>query len=275
VSSPHPQAPKEDGPHRKESGQAAAGGGAETGSAAGRYDPDWQSELTAQLTGGTLYLVATPIGHLGDLSPRALAVVAAADTVVAEDTRHTGRMLARCGLRRRLTSFHEKNKSVVTPKLLAELESGRSVALVTDAGTPGLSDPGFVLVRAAVAAGVPVSAVPGPTALAAALVISGLPTDAFTFTGFLPARGGRRRTALQKLADLPHTLVFYESPHRISTSLKDMADVFGPREAAVCRELTKAFEDVRRGTLPELAAFFETSRARGEFTVVVAGRSRK
>jgi len=249
--------------------------GAGKESAAGSYDPDWLGELASQLVGGTLYLVATPIGHLGDLSPRALALLQAADTVAAEDTRHTGRMLVRCGVSRRIVSFHEQNKEAVTAKLLAELEAGRSVVLVTDAGTPGLSDPGFVLVRAAVEAGRPVSAVPGPTALAAALVVSGLPTDAFTFTGFLPVKGGRRRTALENLAGLPHTLVFYESPHRIAATLRDMAAVLGERRAAVCRELTKAFEEVRRGTLPELAAFYETSRARGEFTVVVAGRARK
>jgi len=232
---------------------------------------DSPDALAAQVTGGTLYLVATPIGHRGDLSPRARAVLEAADVVAAEDTRHTGRLLAALGIRRRLESFHEHNETAATPRLIAQLKAGRSVALASDAGTPGLSDPGFVLVRAAVVEGIRVSAVPGPTALIAALTVSGLPTDAFTFTGFLPPRPGRRRRALQALAGLPHTLVFYESPHRLAATLAEMAEVFGDRPAAVCRELTKRFEEVRRGPLAELAAFYATSPARGEFTLVVAG----
>jgi 16S rRNA (cytidine1402-2'-O)-methyltransferase len=145
------------------------------------------------------------------------------------------------------------------------------VALASDAGTPGLSDPGFVLVRAAVAEGIVVSAVPGPTALIAALTVSGLPTDAFTFTGFLPPRSGRRRRVLEGLAELPHTLVCYESPYRLAATLADLLAVLGDRPAAVCRELTKRFEEVRRGPLSELAEFYATSKARGEFTLVVAG----
>jgi len=232
---------------------------------------DPAEELTAQVTGGVLYLVATPIGHRGDLSPRARAVLAAADVVAAEDTRHTGRLLASLGIHRRLESFHEHNEAAATPRLIAHLKSGRSVALASDAGTPGLSDPGFVLVRAAVAEGIVVSAVPGPTALIAALTVSGLPTDAFTFTGFLPPRSGRRRRVLEGLAELPHTLVFYESPYRLAATLADLLAVLGDRPMAVCRELTKRFEEVRRGPLSELAAFYATSKARGEFTLVVAG----
>lgn len=228
-------------------------------------------ELKEQVEGGTLYLVSTPIGHRGDLSPRAAATIQAVDVLAAEDTRHTGSLLASLGLSRSMTSYHEHNREGATRRLMEELVSGRSVGLVTDAGTPGLSDPGFVLVREAVRGGIPVRAIPGPSALIAALVISGLPTDAFTFKGFLHHKGGKRRRTLESLADLPHTLVFYESPHRIARSLADMATVFGDRWAAVCRELTKQFEEVRRGRLPELAQFFETSRARGEFTVVVAG----
>jgi 16S rRNA (cytidine1402-2'-O)-methyltransferase len=227
--------------------------------------------LAAQVTGGILYLVATPIGHRGDLSPRARAVLAAADVVAAEDTRHTGRLLASLGIHRRLDSFHEHNEATATPRLVAHLKSGRSVALASDAGTPGLSDPGFVLVRAAVAEGITVSAVPGPTALIAALTVSGLPTDAFTFTGFLPPRSGRRRRVLEGLAELPHTLVFYESPYRLAAALADLLAVLGDRPAAVCRELTKRFEEVRRGPLSELAACYATSKVRGEFTLVVAG----
>ncbi len=240
-----------------------------TGREASAEDP--AEALTAQVTGGVLYLVATPIGHRGDLSPRARAVLAAADIVAAEDTRHTGRLLASLGIHRRLESFHEHNETTATPRLIAHLKAGRSVALASDAGTPGLSDPGFVLVRAAVAEGIVVSAVPGPTALIAALTVSGLPTDAFTFTGFLPPRSGRRRRVLEELAGLPHTLVFYESPYRLAATLADLMVVLGDRPAAVCRELTKRFEEVRRGPLSELAAFYATSKARGEFTLVVAG----
>ncbi len=232
---------------------------------------DRAEELREQVEGGTLYLVSTPIGHRGDLSPRAAATMQAVDTLAAEDTRHTGTLLSSLGISRNLTSYHEHNREGATRRLMEELRNGRSVGLVTDAGTPGLSDPGFVLVRQAVREGIPVRAVPGPSALVAALVVSGLPTDAFTFTGFLNHKSGKRRRALEALVDLPHTLVFYESPHRIAKSLADMAEVYGPRWAAVCRELTKKFEEVRRGRLPELARFYETSRARGEFTVVVAG----
>ncbi len=240
-----------------------------------RTGPESDPGLADQVEKGVLYLVATPIGHRGDLSPRARAVLETADVVAAEDTRHTGRLLAALGIPRRLVSFHEHNEETAAARLLAQLEAGQSVALVSDAGTPGLSDPGFVLVRAAVAAGHRVSAIPGPTALIAALVVSGLPTDAFTFTGFLPVKSGRRRRALQALAEVPHTLVFYESPYRVVATLADMAEVFGTRPAAVCRELTKRFEEIRRGTLPELAGFYATSRPRGEFTLVVAGSGRK
>ena len=184
-------------------------------------------ELRQQVEAGTLYLVSTPIGHRSDLSPRALAVIGAVDVVAAEDTRHTGTFLASLGAGRPLVSYHEHNKKQATARLIEELKSGRSVALVSDAGTPGLSDPGYVLVRAAVGAGIPVVSIPGPTAVVAALVVSGLPTDAFTFTGFLPAKKGKRRRALEGLAGLPHTLVFNESPHRIASTLADMADVFG------------------------------------------------
>ncbi len=234
-------------------------------------DVDYLDELKGQVEAGTLYLVSTPIGHRGDLSPRALAVITAADVVAAEDTRHTGSLLASMGASRSLVSYHEHNKEAAARRLLKNLEEGRSVALVSDAGTPGLSDPGFVLVRAAVKAGVAVVAVPGPSALLAALVVSGLPTDSFTFVGFLPGRKGRRRRALATHAELPHTLVFYESPHRIASTLADMAEVYGDRWACVCRELTKKFEEIRRDRLGALAEFYETSEARGEFTVIVAG----
>jgi 16S rRNA (cytidine1402-2'-O)-methyltransferase len=229
------------------------------------------AELADQIEGGVLYLVSTPIGHLGDLSPRALAALRHCDLLAAEDTRHTGRMLASFDVHRRLESYHEHNKEKATQRLIGELSEGRSVALVSDAGTPGLSDPGFVLVRAAVREGIPVVSVPGPSALLAALVASGLPTDAFTFTGFLPVKKGRRRSHLEALAGIPHTLVFYEGPHRVQSTLEQMADVFGDRWAAVCRELTKRFEEITRGRLAELARRREIKQPRGEFTIVVAG----
>lgn len=251
-----------------EPGEQARGG-------TGPYDPGFIDDLKLQVEKGTLYLVSTPIGHRADLSPRALAVIGAVDTVAAEDTRHTGTFLASLGAGRPLVSYHEHNKKQASARLIEELESGRSVALVSDAGTPGLSDPGYILVRAAVKAGIPVVSIPGPTAVVAALVVSGLPTDSFTFTGFLPAKKGKRQKVLGELAGLPHTLVFYESPHRIASTLADMASIFGDRPAAVCREMTKKFEEVRRGVLSELAQFYETSDPRGEFTVVVAGKAFK
>ena len=232
--------------------------------------PD-RAELIGQIEPGSLYLVSTPIGHLGDLSLRALAMLEGADVVAAEDTRHTGRMLKRLGLSRKLESYHEQNKEAATRRLMEELSAGRSVALVSDAGTPGLSDPGYNLVRAAVASGHMVVSVPGPSALLAALTTSGLPTDAFTFVGFLPVKKGKRRRLLESLAGLPHTLVFYEGPHRVVSSLAMMAEIFGDRWAAVCREMTKRYEETRRDRLSAHAAFYETSGAKGEFTLVVAG----
>jgi 16S rRNA (cytidine1402-2'-O)-methyltransferase len=235
--------------------------------------PADRPELIRQITDGSLYLVSTPIGHMGDLSPRALAVLEGADVVAAEDTRHTGRMLTQFGIHRSLESYHEQNKDAATKRLMEHLGAGRSVAIVSDAGTPGLSDPGFVLVRAAVAGGVQVVSVPGPSALLAALTASGLPTDAFTFIGFLPTRKGKRRRLLDSLAGLQHTLVFYESPHRVVSTLAMMEEALGDRWAAVCRELTKKFEEIKRGRLSDLAAFYETSGVKGEFTLVVAGAS--
>lgn len=239
------------------------------------FESGYLDELQHQVEGGTLYLVSTPIGHRADLSPRSFAVMQKADVVAAEDTRHTGSLLASFGGSRKLVSYHEHNKEKATQNLLRDLKEGKSVALVSDAGTPGLSDPGFVLVRAAVEAGIRVTAIPGPSALVAALVISGLPTDTFTFTGFLPAKKNRRRKALDSLAALPHTLIFYESPHRIAATLTDMVEIYGNRWAAICRELTKKFEEVHRGKLNDLVQFYETSEARGEFTIIVAGTAFK
>ena len=223
---------------------------------------------------GRLDVVATPIGNLSDLSPRAQEVLAAADVIAAEDTRHTGSLLKAIGVSRPMVSLHTHNESSRVPELLARLEAGESIALVSDAGTPLLSDPGYELVREATRAGCDVRVVPGPSAITAALAVAGLPTDRFCFEGFLPARGGERRARLEEVAADPRTLVFFEAPHRIEESLADLAAVFGPdRRAAVARELTKAHETIYRATLAELVeqAKAEPNFARGEITIVVEG----
>jgi 16S rRNA (cytidine1402-2'-O)-methyltransferase len=223
---------------------------------------------------GRIDVVATPIGNLADLSPRAREALAAADVVAAEDTRRTGQLLQAVGLKRPLVSLHTHNERERGAGLLARLEAGQVIALVSDAGTPLLSDPGFDLVRRAVAAGFLVRAIPGPTAIAAALSVAGIATDRFCFEGFLPARPRERRETLAALAREPRTMVFFETPHRIAAALEDCAIAFGDtREAAVTRELTKVFESVYRGSLRELAtrAAAGGDFCRGEITLVVAG----
>jgi len=223
---------------------------------------------------GRLAVISTPIGNLGDLSPRARDELAAAELVAAEDTRRTGQLLTTLGLSRPLVSLHEHNESERIGELLERLLGGAHIALVSDAGTPLLSDPGFELVRRVAEAGVQVVAVPGPSAITAALSIAGLPTERFSFEGFLPARLAERRARLAELAPETRTLVFFEAPHRIAESLEDMGTAFGAgRRASVARELTKVFETVYRGTLGTLAAQArtDTNFARGEITVVVAG----
>jgi 16S rRNA (cytidine1402-2'-O)-methyltransferase len=219
--------------------------------------------------------VATPIGNLGDLSPRALAALRDADAVLCEDTRVTGAMLSRHGVSAALVPLHEHNEDDQIPRALERLRAGQTLALASDAGTPLVSDPGYRLVRAAIAEGLPVGAVPGPNAAVMALTLSGLPPHPFLFLGFLPARGGPRAAELARLraaerAGLSATLVLYESPHRLAEGLAAMAEALGgARGAAVARELTKRFEEVRRGTLAELAAHYAAAEARGEVTVVV------
>ena len=223
---------------------------------------------------GRLDVVATPIGNLGDLSPRAQEVLAAADVIAAEDTRHTGTLLKSIGVSRPLMSLHAHNESSRVPELLARLAAGENVALVSDAGTPLLSDPGYELVSEAARAGCEVRAIPGPSAIAAALTVAGLPTDRFCFEGFLPSRSSERRTRLEAVVADSRTLVFFEAPHRIEECLADLAAVFGgDRMAAVARELTKAHETTYRGTLAQLLeqAKNEPNFARGEITVVVQG----
>ncbi|MGH8282113.1 MAG: 16S rRNA (cytidine(1402)-2'-O)-methyltransferase [Gammaproteobacteria bacterium] len=225
---------------------------------------------------GVLYVVATPIGNLEDLSPRAQRVMAEVQLIAAEDTRHTRTLLAHFGLRTSLLALHDHNEAECTPRVLARLLAGESVALVSDAGTPLISDPGFNLVRAARMAGVTVSPVPGPSALIAALSVSGLPTDRFVFEGFLPARSAARRARLAELAAETRTLVFYEAVHRLQESLADMAQTLGAERAAVlARELTKLHETVSSGTLSELATRLTANAEapKGEAVILVAGNA--
>lgn len=217
-----------------------------------------------------LYLVATPIGNLADITLRALEILRAADVVACEDTRATGLLLHRHGIEARLTPYHEHNAERARPVLLGRIAAGDAVALVSDAGTPLVSDPGYKLVAAALADGLSVTAVPGASAVLTALQLSGLPPDRFLFSGFLPPRAAARRTALRELAGVPATLVFYESPRRLAQSLADMAAVLGDRPAAIARELTKLFEEVRRAMLSDLAGHYgEAGPPKGEVVVVV------
>ena len=220
---------------------------------------------------GTLYVVATPIGNLGDLTARAIETLRTVDLIAAEDTRRSGRLLAHLGITRPLRSYYDAVESARAPALVADLLAGRSIALVSDAGTPGIADPGYRLIQAAIAAGVPVVPIPGPSAVTAFLPISGLPTDRFAFEGFLPARAAERRRRLAALAAETRTLVFYESPYRLTDTLADMAAAFGSRAAAVGRELTKLHEEVVRDDLVALAARADALIAKGEVVIGVAG----
>jgi 16S rRNA (cytidine1402-2'-O)-methyltransferase len=217
-----------------------------------------------------LYIVATPIGNLRDITLRALDVLKGADAVLCEDTRITSRLFSAYGIDRPLVAYHDHNARKVMPRILDRLRDGQVLALVSDAGTPLVSDPGYRLVRQAVKNGVAVTPIPGASAMLAALAVAGLPTDRFLFAGFLPEKSGARKRALEDVADIGATLVFYESPRRLAASLADMADVLGARDAAVCRELTKLHEEARRGPLDELARHYnEAGAPRGEVVVLV------
>jgi len=218
-----------------------------------------------------LHVVATPIGNLRDITLRALETLAAADAIACEDSRVTRRLLDHYGITTPLTPYHEHNAAAARPKLLARLAAGEASALVSDAGTPLVSDPGFKLVRSAIEAGHAVNTTPGPSAALAALAVAGLPTDRFFFEGFLPPKDGPRRTRIAELARIPATLVLYEGGSRVGRTLEALAEILGARPAAVCRELTKLHEEVRRGDLTELAqAYRGDAEVRGEFTLVVA-----
>ena len=218
-----------------------------------------------------LYLVATPIGNLSDITLRALETLREVDFVASEDTRKTGRLLQHFDISKPQIAFHEHNEERAGEKIIHLLQEGNSVALVTDAGTPGIADPGFSLVRRCHAADLPVTMIPGPTAFVMALVLSGLATYSFIFRGFPPRKPGKRRRFLEADLDSPYTLIYYESPHRLRAFLQDALDIFGDRPAALGNELTKLFESVQRGSLSQLLANLDEADLRGEFVVVISG----
>jgi 16S rRNA (cytidine1402-2'-O)-methyltransferase len=226
-------------------------------------------EMAEPLAGG-LYIVATPIGNLGDMTVRAATTLARADAILCEDTRVSRTLLARYAIKRPLRAFHEHNEEAEQVRVLADLDEGHTIALISDAGTPLLSDPGFKLVRAVVAAGHPVVALPGASAVLAGLTMSGLPTDSFFFGGFLPARQSARRTRLEQLAAVPASIVLFESPGRLAEALGDIAAIFGTRQVVVARELTKHFEEIRRGGAADLSREIAADGVKGEIVLVIA-----
>lgn len=221
-----------------------------------------------------LTLVSTPIGNLGDISQRALDALSAADLVICEDTRKTGFLLKHFGISKPMLTFRVDNEKRALPRILNLLEEGKSLALVTDSGTPGISDPGFLVVRDALEKGFEVNAVPGASAFVMALTLSGLPTSSFTFRGFPPHKSGPRKRFFEGDSLSPHTLVYYESPYRLQTSLQDALVVFGDRRAAIANDLTKKFEMVKRGNISQLLDIFQKEQPRGEYTLVIEGRTK-
>lgn len=223
---------------------------------------------------GTLYLVPTPVGNLEDITARALRILREADLILAEDTRTTGNLLRHFEIRNAMLSYHKFNEHQTVQSVVNRLEAGETVAVVSDAGTPGISDPGFLVAREAIHAGIEVITLPGPTAFVPALVSSGLPCDKFCFEGFLPQKKGRQ-TRLQALAEETRTIIFYESPHRIVKTLAQFAEVFGPeRPVSVCREISKIHEESVRGTVAEVLAHFQENEPRGEFVIILGGREK-
>lgn len=218
---------------------------------------------------GTLYLVATPIGNLADITHRAILVLTNVELIACEDTRHTRKLLQHYGISTKTISYHDHNEQERARQLVELLREGKDVAVVSDAGTPSISDPGFRLVRAAIENGLAVVPVPGPSALISALIAAGLPTDEFFFGGFLPARTNARRSRLREVSSVPGTLIFYEAPHRLAETLKDAYEILGEREAVVARELTKLHEEIKRGRLSELAEHYSTEDARGEIVLLI------
>lgn len=217
---------------------------------------------------GTLYLVSTPIGNLGDIALRAIDILKKVDLIAAEDTRHTGKLTHHYNIKTPLTSYFEHNKLVKGPYLIKLLKEGKSVALVSDSGTPGVQDPGYRVIRLAIENSIPITVIPGPTALISALVLSGKPTDKFIFEGFLPSKSVARKRRLGELSSERRTIIFYESPHRLVRTLQDMLEVLGDREIVCARELTKKFEEIRRSRVSELIDHFSRIKPKGEFVVV-------
>lgn len=221
---------------------------------------------------GTLYIVSTPIGNLEDITLRALKILKEVDVIAAEDTRHSGKLLSYYGISKPLISYWGEKERVKSSEILARLHSGQSVALISDAGTPGLSDPGAVLIRKSLEEGIDVISIPGATAFIAGISVSGLSTDEFTFIGFLPARKTHRQKILKELSYEPRTLVFYEAPHRIGEVLSDMEDIFGQRKTAVIKEISKIHEEIVRGSISEVLRRLEQTTIAGEYVIVVEGR---
>ncbi len=226
-------------------------------------------------TKGVLYIVSTPIGNREDITLRGLRILKEVDLIAAEDTRHTGLLLRHFGIQTPLSSYFEGNELKKRELILSRLKQGDRVALVSDAGTPGISDPGFRLIQLAIENQIPVIPIPGPSALITALSVSGLPTDAFLFKGFLPHKSAKRRGLLEQLEEARETLIFYESPHRIIETLKDISDILGNREIVLARELTKMYEEVLRGRVSEIQSQITGKKIKGEITLVISGKTRK
>ena len=243
-----------------------------TSPAESKHHPN-ASPPASSVEAGVLYVVSTPIGNLEDITLRALRILGSVDVIAAEDTRHTRKLLTHHGIARPLLSYHDHNEVIQAPRLLALLQAGKSIALVTDAGTPGIADPAYYLLQTLLPHAIPIVPIPGPNAALAALTVSGLPMDRFIFEGFLPIKSGRRRQRLEELAGETRTIVLYESPHRLLRLLQELVTHLGAeRRLVVARELTKRFEEVVRGTTSTLLETFQARPIRGEFTLVIAGR---
>jgi 16S rRNA (cytidine1402-2'-O)-methyltransferase len=224
---------------------------------------------------GILYIVSTPIGNLEDITLRALRILKEVDLIAAEDTRHTGLLLKHFGIQKPMTSYFEGNEMKKREWILSRLNQGDRIALVSDAGTPGISDPGFRLIQIAIENRIPIVPIPGPSAVITALSVSGLPTDAFLFKGFLPHKSKKRRDLLKELEETRETLIFYESPHRLDETLKDILDILGDREIVLTRELTKVYEEILRGSVSEVQRLIGERKLKGEITVLIEGKPRK
>ncbi len=234
------------------------------------FEAKFQSMI--QPNSGILYVVSTPIGNLSDITLRALEILKQVDLIAAEDTRHTGVLLKNYSVTTPLTSYHDFNKEKKAPELIQKILSGSSIALVSDAGTPGISDPGYLLIKLAIENQIQIVPIPGPAAFVSALVVSGLPTDKFVFEGFLPTKGQKRKKRLEELVQEKRTLIFYESPYRLLKFLDEARQILGDRRISVARELTKKFEEIKRGTISEVQQYFQAGKIKGELVIVVEGK---